>query len=123
MQKRYNKMNDYYTYTFYMGLYILFYFIASTEPFEQYKNIAQPVGEGVHSTRIFGLALVDVTATILLALVICFFSYRYLKKKISFIYFINVFIFLVFISVPVHMLFGVNTALIQFFNGKAQNQN
>lgn len=116
-----NGYSNYYTYTFYMGLYILFYFVASNEPFDRYKDIAQPVGQGVHSIRIFGLALVDVTATVLLALLLCFLSYRYLKKKINLVYFIYMFFFLVFLSVPIHMLFGVNTALIQFFDGKAQN--
>lgn len=94
-------------------VYILIYFIASTEPLDKYKDIAQAPRTGVHSVRIFGLALVDVMATILLTLVIWVVAWWRFSIRWNPIY---IFAALVCISVPVHMFFGVHTALIDFFN-------
>jgi hypothetical protein len=102
-------------------LYISFYFYASTSPLEHYKDIAQAPGTGVHKHRIFkdpifgiieypitgnGFALIDVAATGLLSLLLAYlFRWNWY----------TVFVGLVFISVPVHMLFGVETNLMKLF--------
>jgi hypothetical protein len=90
-------------------LYIVFYFAASTSPLSKYKDIAQAPGAGVHSVRVrgLGLAFVDLSATVLLAGLI---AYRSGENMAS------VFVALVFLSVPVHMLFGVDTALMKMFH-------
>ena len=56
----------------------------------QYKDLFGKVGEGVHSYRIFNIAVVDVLLTVLLAFVIYIINPRY-----GFIY---ILIFLSFIS-------------------------
>ena len=43
----------------------------------EYKNMLGKVGEGVHSIRIFNIAIVDVLATVLLAYVIYLFMPKY----------------------------------------------
>ena len=91
--------------------FVIFYFIASTSPLEKYKDIAQAPETGVHSVRIVGFALVDVTATLLLALIIA----RKTGENIG-----SVFAILLFFSVPVHMFFGVDTALMKLINHTSQ---
>lgn len=107
---------------FWTGAYIIFYFISSTSPLERYKDIAQAPETGVHRLRICGFtfvkndvyslqeccfAFVDVFATLALSF--------YLARKYGWST-VNVFVVLVFISVPVHMLFGVETKLIRLIN-------
>lgn len=89
-------------------LYVIFYLISTTEPLQRWKNITGAPGTGVHSVRIGPFALIDVSATVLLAMLI---SYKYRYS------FVNVFVVLIFISVPFHMMFGVETALIKMITG------
>jgi hypothetical protein len=115
-----------FVFSFWLGLYIAFYFYASTSPLEHYKDIAQAPGTGVHETRILknssllifdypvtgnGFALVDTFATLLLSLIIAVW-FR--------LDWPSVFIVLIFISVPIHMLFGVETNLLKLINGVTQ---
>jgi len=43
----------------------------------QYKNIFGKVGEGVHSYRIFNIAIVDVLLTVLAAFIVHYFVPKY----------------------------------------------
>lgn len=114
---------------FWLGVYIIFYFISTGAPLSKFKDIAQAPGTGVHERRVFcgcpetnntqeclssigkslpcGFAFVDIYATLLLSL---FLSYKYGWDGI------NVFVILVLISVPVHMFFGVETKLVKLIN-------
>jgi hypothetical protein len=79
--------------------------------FCKYKNIFGKVGEGVHSYRIFNIAIVDVVLTLLLAFIIYLFIPKY-----SFIY-ISIFLFI--IGIILHRLFCVPTTIDKLlFNSK-----
>jgi hypothetical protein len=70
--------------------------------FCQYKNIFGVPGEGVHSTRIFNIAIVDVIFTIILGLI--------LSKYLSYsIYHILVILFL--LGIFFHRIFCVRTTV------------
>ena len=68
----------------------------------KYRNIFGEPGKGVHSTRIFGLALFDLALTAVGA---------YLISKWIHINPILAFIGLIFIGIGIHGFFGVNTQL------------
>ena len=67
-----------------------------------YRNVFGREGEGIHSFRIFGLAVVDLLATLAAALLL-----SYLSKVSVFIMFPA----LIILAVGVHRVFCVNTAL------------
>ena len=69
----------------------------------QYKNIFGKVGKGVHSYRIFNIAIVDVMLTILLAFII----YLFIPKYNFFIILILLFILGIFL----HRIFCVRTTI------------
>ena len=103
-----NKLKmGYFTYSILILLYVTFYFYSTSAPLAEFKDIAQAPKTGVHQYRIGGVSLVDVAATLIVSVIIGYFTGW------------NVAIVsqaLLFISVPVHMLFGVNTALIEWIN-------
>ena len=70
--------------------------------FCSYKNIFGKPGEGVHETRVFGLAAFDVMGLLLLNWVI---SYQF---NIAFLQLLPI---LILITVVIHWLFCVPTAL------------
>ncbi len=75
--------------------------------FSKWKDVFGKPGEGVHKTRIFGFAAVDLVLTIILAII--------LAKIIK----INIFCSigtLMVLSILFHLLFGVNTELIKRLN-------
>lgn len=95
------KMNLF-VFSFWLGLYVAFYFYASTSPLEHYKDIAQAPGTGVHESRILpnatfgifdypvtrnGFALVDTAATLFTTRIISLltghieFLYRWMIPK------------------------------------------
>ena len=69
----------------------------------RYKNILGKPGEGVHSYRIFNIAVVDVLLTVLLALIIYFFF-----PKISLVY---ILVFLFLLGIVSHHIFCVRTTV------------
>ena len=69
----------------------------------KYKNIFGKVGKGVHSIRIFNIAIVDVLATIVLAFII----YLFLPKYNFFIILISLFI----LGIILHKIFCVRTTI------------
>jgi len=69
----------------------------------KYKDIFGKPGEGVHSYRIFNIAVVDVLLTVLLAFIIHFFL-----PKISLIY---TFIFVFLLGIFAHRIFCVRTTV------------
>jgi len=69
----------------------------------KYKDIFGKVGEGVHSYRIFNIAIVDVILTILAAFIIHLFLPKY-----SFIY---ILILLFITGIILHRLFCVRTTV------------
>ena len=71
--------------------------------FCKYKNIFGKVNEGVHSYRIFNIAIVDVISTILLSFIIKFFV-----PKIKLIYIIFT---LFLLGIILHRLFCVKTTI------------
>ena len=68
----------------------------------KYKNIFGEPGKGVHSYRIFNIAVVDVIATILLAVIVSS------ALKISFV---KTLIFLFILGIFLHRLFCVKTTI------------
>jgi len=75
----------------------------------QYKDLFGKVGEGVHSYRIFNIAVVDVLLTVLLAFVIYIINPRY-----GFIY---ILIFLFVLGVVLHRIFCVRTTVDKLLFG------
>ena len=68
----------------------------------KYKNMFGKVGEGVHSYRIFNIAILDVIGTIIIAYMIHFFvPYS----------FITVLIFLFLLGIILHRIFCVRTTV------------
>ena len=77
-------------------------------PFKKYSEIFGKVNEGVHSYRIFNIAIMDVISTIIGALVI------------SIIFKINfglILIFLFLLGIVLHRLFCVNTTINKMIFG------
>jgi NhaP-type Na+/H+ or K+/H+ antiporter len=68
----------------------------------KYKNSLGIPNQGIHSHRLFGLAIVDVIFTVIGAMVISYFS------KKSFIYTL---IFLFLLGIILHRLFCVRTTI------------
>jgi hypothetical protein len=66
------------------------------------------VNEGVHSIRLFNIAIVDVIGTIIMA---------YLIKKMCDLKtpVLNIVIMLIILSIPIHMYFCVDTTLTRMF--------
>lgn len=71
--------------------------------FCEYKNILGKVGTGLHSYRLFNLAIVDVILTILLA----YFIYRLIPNYSFFIILISVFL----LGIILHRIFCVRTTI------------
>jgi len=74
-----------------------------------YQNIFGKVGEGPHKYRLFGFAIVDTVATLVLAFIIA----RYTKQDPTL-----VFIALVLLSIIVHRAFCVESTLTKLALGK-----
>ena len=72
--------------------------------FCQYRDIFGKVGEGVHSYRIFDVAIIDTLATILVAFIVWWFF----AKKTNF--FLILFAFFIF-GILAHYLFCVKTTV------------
>lgn len=78
-------------------------------PFRKFKEIFGKEGEGVHSIRIFNIAIVDVLLTILGSLLIS----CYMK-----INFWIIFLFLILLGIILHRLFCVNTTINKMIFGE-----
>lgn len=74
----------------------------------EYKDIFGQPNTGVHSIRLFNIAMVDLLATALLGV----FIKNTFKVKLDTIYIVLI---LVLVSIPIHMLFCVNTTLTKLF--------
>lgn len=72
----------------------------------RYKNIFGEPGKGVHSYRIFNLAIVDVVSTFLLSL----FIWSFFKNK-TFNNYLYITIFCFFLGIVMHRLFQVRTTV------------
>lgn len=80
-------------------------------PFKEFSNIFGKPNEGVHSYRIFNIAIVDVIATLLGGLLI------------SYLFNINYFIVitvLFLLGIVLHRLFCVNTTINKLIFGDVQ---
>ena len=73
----------------------------------QYKNIFGKVGEGIHSYRIFNIAIVDVALTVLGAWLI----HRFILPKCLFTY---ILLGLFILGIMLHRLFCVRTPVDKF---------
>lgn len=71
--------------------------------FCKYKNIFGEVGEGVHSIRLFGVAIVDVIGTIIIGIIINMTCPNFKLEKILLILFL--------LGIFFHRLFCVNTTV------------
>jgi hypothetical protein len=69
----------------------------------KYKNLFGEVGKGVHSYRIFNIAIVDTLLTILAAFIIYLFVPRY-----GFFY---ILLFLFILGIVLHHIFCVRTTI------------
>ena len=69
----------------------------------EYKNLFGKVGEGIHSYRIFNIAIVDTLLTILAAFIIYLFFPRY--------GFIFILLFLFILGIILHHVFCVRTTI------------
>jgi hypothetical protein len=75
----------------------------------KYRHIFGKENDGIHSYRLFGIAIIDLAMTILLAFIISYcFNYN----------FIYIFFLLMLIAIGLHYLFGVNTTINNFLFGK-----
>jgi len=74
-----------------------------------YKDILGKPNTGVHSYRILNIAIVDVIATLLLAIIISFIS----KQNV-----LLIFCILIIISLFIHKLFCVDTTLTKLVFNK-----
>ena len=74
-------------------------------PFSQYRDIFGAPGTGPHRFRFMGVALVDFTLTILLAIFITWAFKVPLDLSI---------IFMLVISLVIHLLFGVETGTLKY---------
>ena len=78
----------------------------------KYKNALGKPGKGVHSFRIFGVAIVDVLLTIIAAYVISyFFKYN----------FIHTLLFLFILGILLHRIFCVRTTIDKLLFPKSEN--
>lgn len=75
----------------------------------EYKNLFGKVGEGVHSYRIFNIAIVDVLLTIIAAFII-----HLIIPKYKFIYILAI---LFIIGILLHRLFCVRTTVDKLLFG------
>jgi len=73
----------------------------------KYSNAFGEPGKGAHSTRVGGLAAVDLFATAGLA----FLGARYGLGRSDVVSFVLVFLILILVAIPVHEAFCVNTRL------------
>lgn len=76
----------------------------------KYKNILGEVGKGIHSYRIFNIAIIDVLLTILAAYIIHIFMTNY-----KFVY---ILLFLFLLGIILHRLFCVNTTVDKLLFGE-----
>ena len=74
----------------------------------RFSEIFGKPNEGIHKYRIFGLASVDLFATVGLAVLLSYYASD--KTIISFFI---IFILLMISSIYIHKFFGVNTALVK----------
>ena len=77
--------------------------------FCQYANIFGKPNEGIHSYRLFNIAIVDVIFTILTAYLI---SYYFYNKK----YFGYILLILFTLAIVMHYIFCVQTTVNRFIN-------
>ena len=75
--------------------------------FCEYKDIFGKVGEGVHSYRIFNIAVVDVLATIIMAYLLKIFVFP--KRS-----FLKLTIILFLLGIILHRLFCVKTTVDKY---------
>jgi hypothetical protein len=74
----------------------------------KYKNIFGEINTGVHSIRIFNIAIVDVISTILLGIILQYCLEKFLKITIN-IYLVVLVLFL--LGIILHRLFCVRTTI------------
>lgn len=72
----------------------------------KYRDSFGKVGEGVHSLRLFNIAIVDTLLTFVLAYIIN----SYLKSNLLILFFL-----LLFLSILIHKAFCVETTLTKMF--------
>jgi hypothetical protein len=78
--------------------------------FCEYKDIFGKVGEGVHSYRVFNIAIVDVIATIIMAYLLKIFVFP--KRS-----FLKLTIILFLLGIILHRLFCVKTTVDKYIFG------
>ena len=71
--------------------------------FCKYKNIFGKVNKGIHSVRLFDIAIIDVILTIILSYII--------KKYFPKIHFLYILIYLFLLGIILHKLFCVKTKI------------
>ena len=74
----------------------------------KYKNLFGPPGKGVHSIRVFDIAIVDVIATIVGTKIIQLVINEYFNIKITFT---RLFIYIGVLGIILHRLFCVRTTI------------
>lgn len=74
--------------------------------FCQYKDALGKVGKGVHSIRLFNIAIVDVLMTLLVAYLIAYYYPQYQFWKVSLVLFS--------LGIILHRLFCVRTTVDKF---------
>ena len=74
----------------------------------EHREIFGKVNEGIHSVRIFNIAILDVIGTIILACVM-----KEMCDMKTPLY--KIVLFLILLSIPIHMYFCVDTRLTKMF--------
>lgn len=82
---------------------IVFCLLSLKHPFAQYADVTGSPGTGAHSVRVAGFSMVDIYMTMIGSAIIGLWK----KWKVC-----NVFCILLLLSIPVHLMFGVKTALV-----------
>lgn len=91
-------------------LWIILFAVGVNSPLSKYKDIGGAPNTGFHAYSIFGFAAVDVGGVVLLSLGLAFAfilqKRQWLRTSLS------IFILVVLYTIPVHMIFGVDTRLL-----------
>lgn len=74
-------------------------------PLSEYKNMFGVIGEGVHSYRLLNTAIVDYGLSILVAMIIAYYSNIPLVLTT---------ILVLFMGIIMHVIFGVNTNTVEY---------
>jgi len=81
----------------------------------EYKNMFGIPNEGIHSLRLFNIAIVDLVLTFIIAYIIQLQNFKFLENTSLGV----LFMCLIILSLVIHKLFCVNTTLTKIVFGES----